>query len=316
MGQACPANGVGRKRPGAGHGQRARLSLRSSPGALFDLLFSLSILLRPRPFPGISLKTQILYTLVFVTRYLDLATRWVSLYNTLMKCVFLGASAAILWLMTRGRGIKGTYDAAHDTFRIAFLVVPCAALAALVHADSSPLELAWTFSIYLEAVAILPQLVLLQRTGNVDNLTGDYVFLLGVYRGLYLVNWVYRAWTEPGYRQWIGKSEKRETGERRARATVAISHFSPLLSLSFHSSLDLRYRPDGPLPGLLLLLPAGVEAQREAEPAVVRMEEGERETKRMEDGKREWALRDCEREGGAAASAGRPSLPLRPCLGG
>ena len=37
----------------------------------------------------------------------------------------------------------------------------------------------WTFSIYLEAVAILPQLVLLQRTQNIDNLTGNYVFLLG-----------------------------------------------------------------------------------------------------------------------------------------
>lgn len=37
----------------------------------------------------------------------------------------------------------------------------------------------WTFSLYLEAVAILPQLVLLQRTRNIDNLTGQYVFLLG-----------------------------------------------------------------------------------------------------------------------------------------
>ena len=37
----------------------------------------------------------------------------------------------------------------------------------------------WAFSIYLEAVAILPQLVLLQRSGNVDNLTGQYVLFLG-----------------------------------------------------------------------------------------------------------------------------------------
>lgn len=41
------------------------------------------------------------------------------------------------------------------------------------------LQILWTFSIYLEAVAILPQLVLLQRTQNIDNLTGNYVFLLG-----------------------------------------------------------------------------------------------------------------------------------------
>jgi len=41
----------------------------------------------------------------------------------------------------------------------------------------------WAFSIFLEAVAILPQLILLQRTQNIDNITGNYVFLLGcVYR--------------------------------------------------------------------------------------------------------------------------------------
>lgn len=37
----------------------------------------------------------------------------------------------------------------------------------------------WAFSIYLEAVAILPQLFLLQRSGNVDNLAAQYVFFLG-----------------------------------------------------------------------------------------------------------------------------------------
>lgn len=40
-------------------------------------------------------------------------------------------------------------------------------------------QVLWTFSIYLEAVAIIPQLLLLQRTQNIDNLTGNYVFLLG-----------------------------------------------------------------------------------------------------------------------------------------
>lgn len=39
-------------------------------------------------------------------------------------------------------------------------------------------QLLWTFSIYLEAVAILPQLFLLQRTGAADTLTADYVFCL------------------------------------------------------------------------------------------------------------------------------------------
>ena len=34
---------------------------------------------------GISLKTQILYFIVFVTRYLDIFTNFWSIYNTIMK---------------------------------------------------------------------------------------------------------------------------------------------------------------------------------------------------------------------------------------
>lgn len=40
----------------------------------------------------------------------------------------------------------------------------------------------WTFSIYLEALTILPQLSLLQSTGNVETLTSHYVVCLGGYR--------------------------------------------------------------------------------------------------------------------------------------
>jgi ER lumen protein retaining receptor len=50
--------------------------------------------------PGISFKTQVLYVVVFVTRYLDLFLgEWVSLYNTVMKLFFIGSSAYILFLM-------------------------------------------------------------------------------------------------------------------------------------------------------------------------------------------------------------------------
>lgn len=61
----------------------------------------------------------------------------------------------------------------------------------------------WAFSIYLEAVAIFPQLVMLQTTGDVDTITYDYMFTLGGYRALYLINWIYRLATEPEYSEWI-----------------------------------------------------------------------------------------------------------------
>ncbi|KAG6789864.1 hypothetical protein POTOM_005995 [Populus tomentosa] len=178
---------------------------------------------------GISLKTQELYALVFATRYLDIFTHYVSFYNTVMKLIFLGSSFSIVWYIRRHKLVRRSYDKDHDTFRHLFLVLPCLILALLIHEKFTFREVTWTFSLYLEAVAILPQLVLLQRTRNIDNLTGQYVFLLGTfitscsayllhfktpvnlvtliccsaYRALYILNWVYRYFTEPHYVHWI-----------------------------------------------------------------------------------------------------------------
>lgn len=42
----------------------------------------------------------------------------------------------------------------------------------LVNAQFTPMEILWTFSVYLEAVAILPQLFMLQRRGEAETITG------------------------------------------------------------------------------------------------------------------------------------------------
>ena len=57
-------------------------------------------------------------------------------------------------------------------------------------------QVLWTFSIYLESVAILPQLFMLNKTGEAETITSHYLFALGLYRALYLVNWIYRYYTE------------------------------------------------------------------------------------------------------------------------
>ena len=170
------------------------------------LLFTQALLLKihaTRSCAGLSLRTQELYTVVFITRYLDLFFSFISLYNTLMKIFFIMTSCSIVWFMHCHRVVRQTYDREQDTFRVVFLLIPCFLLAILINNDFTVVEVLWTFSIYLEAVAILPQLVLLQRTKNIDTLTSNYVFLLGGYRSLYLLNWLYRYMTEPGYSQVI-----------------------------------------------------------------------------------------------------------------
>lgn len=58
------------------------------------------------------------------------------------------------------------------------------------------MQVLWTFSIYLEAVAILPQLFLVSKTGEAETITSHYLFALGSYRALYLLNWIYRYYME------------------------------------------------------------------------------------------------------------------------
>ena len=76
---------------------------------------------------------------------------------------------------------------------------PAVLLALLLNHEFSVMEGLWTFSIYLESVAILPQLFMVSKTGEAESITSHYLFALGSYRALYIVNWVYRYYFESKY---------------------------------------------------------------------------------------------------------------------
>lgn len=169
--------------------------------SFFVLLFKINM---SKSVAGISLKTQELYVLIFCTRYIDLFWNHLSLYNSAMKVIFIALSAMIVYVMRRGVPQRSTYNPEVDSFPHHWLVLPCVLLGIAINQDpTSPFEMAWAFSIYLEAVAILPQLHMVQKHGEAENLTSHYIFLLGLYRVLYLVNWIYRYMTEDGYWQAI-----------------------------------------------------------------------------------------------------------------
>ncbi|XP_024904626.1 ER lumen protein-retaining receptor 3 [Pteropus alecto] len=148
---------------------------------------------------GISGKSQILFALVFTTRYLDLFTNFISIYNTVMKVIFL-LCAYVTVYMIYGK-FRKTFDSENDTFRLEFLLVPVIGLSFLENYNFTPLEILWTFSIYLESVAILPQLFMISKTGEAETITTHYLFFLGLYRALYLANWIRRYQTENFYDQ-------------------------------------------------------------------------------------------------------------------
>jgi len=141
---------------------------------------------------GISFKSQCLYLAVFVTRYLDLFTNF-TYYNSLMKVIFIGASAYTIYLMVND--YRPTHDPNIDTFRVEYLLGGAAVLALLFPYKWTFQEILWTFSIWLESVAILPQLFMVQITGEAETITTHYLFALGLYRALYIPNWIYRYLT-------------------------------------------------------------------------------------------------------------------------
>jgi len=148
---------------------------------------------------GVSLKSQILYAIVFSCRYLDLFVYFVSFYNTTMKLAFLTGTFLTIYLIAKRHRV--TYDQENDTFNLLWALVPTfvLSLGLSIWNWQGTMELLWDWSLNLEAVTIMPQLWMLQKGRNHENFTLLYIFCLGSYRGFYLLNWIYRYATENDY---------------------------------------------------------------------------------------------------------------------
>ncbi len=115
-------------------------------------------------------------------------------YNTIFKIIFIASSAYTIYLMLND--YKPTHDPNIDTFKVQYLLTGSLVLGLFFPYQYTPAEILWAFSIWLESVAILPQLFMLQRTGEAETITTHYLFALGVYRALYIPNWIYRYFAE------------------------------------------------------------------------------------------------------------------------
>jgi len=147
---------------------------------------------------GISGKTQILLFATYVARYTDLTTNFVSVYNTSLKVFYLLVSYLIVHLVHYK--FKTTKEGSEtDCFNLWVLVVPVTALSALVVHEWTAMEILWTWSIYMESVALIPQLYLIWKTKKSDHFILLYLLCMALYRGFYIFNWIYRYMDESYY---------------------------------------------------------------------------------------------------------------------
>ncbi|KAL2013034.1 hypothetical protein VTN00DRAFT_559 [Thermoascus crustaceus] len=156
---------------------------------------------------GVSLLTQILYAVIFITRYLDLSrhSAWVTLdgrlqwYNVFLKIFYILSSLYIVVLMVK---VYPRTREREKSWKLAlWSVIGSLALTPIVyvitHYGAWPrhwfTELCWIFSIILESVCVLPQLLLLRQTTVPTVIDSYYLLALGSYRALYILNWLVRG---------------------------------------------------------------------------------------------------------------------------
>lgn len=162
---------------------------------------------------GISLKSIQLYTIVFFFRltsilkhdgYLpyDKSGDWV--YHVIEICSFLASLLAWYGIQFR---LKSSYQESLDKFGAhpphvksefgtVFLIAPMFLLALFVKPNLNSdflSDFAWVFAMYLESVAIVPQLFMFQKekSSEVEIMNSHYVSALGLGRLLELVFWLF-----------------------------------------------------------------------------------------------------------------------------
>ncbi|KAK8798635.1 hypothetical protein WA588_003715, partial [Blastocystis sp. NMH] len=164
---------------------------------------------------GISLKSLQCYALVYLTRtiavcnsssYLpfDKSGDW--FYQCVEGLSFVIVVFLIYLVMVP---LKYTHNSHHDTFGQGFflpkqytalyLIVPALVLTLIIrpHRAGNYCDFLWTFAMYLEGVAIYPQLHMFQknRTGEIESFTSHFVFSMAASKFLNLLFWL-GSWKE------------------------------------------------------------------------------------------------------------------------
>ncbi|KAF8247995.1 ER lumen protein retaining receptor, partial [Wilcoxina mikolae CBS 423.85] len=148
---------------------------------------------------GVSLLTQALYALVFLTRYLDLFSKYALdvLYNFLFKITYIATSFYILFLMFRiyPRSRESENQWKLTVYILCFSAITAPILYLIFKGRNNPWDtrdLFRHFSWILESLAVLPQLTLLAHTSVPTVINSYYLLALGSYRALYIPNWLVR----------------------------------------------------------------------------------------------------------------------------
>ncbi|KEH18128.1 ER lumen protein retaining receptor-like protein [Medicago truncatula] len=147
---------------------------------------------------GLSLKSQEI-TALFLTIRLGVSAYMEANIHTVLDLIYLLSTLLVIWLIRFK--LKSSYMKEFDNMWLSFLVVPSAILAIFIHPFTRHVWIArvlWAFTVYVEAISILPQLRYMQNAKMVETFTGYYVFALGVSRFVSLAYWIIHTYETGG----------------------------------------------------------------------------------------------------------------------
>ncbi|ORD97774.1 ERD2A [Hepatospora eriocheir] len=144
-----------------------------------------------RSVDGLSLKTETLYLMVYLSRYLDLfhfyRDNMLDIYNNVFKiCFLLYQFYMVIKILVNDR----SYNKNKDKFPFSVIIILSLIVTFIINRDVTDhkiKEFFYRFSLILESVALLPQLSMIQECGECETMTGLYIMMLGMYRISYLV---------------------------------------------------------------------------------------------------------------------------------
>jgi len=185
---------------------------------------------------GVSLKTLWLYVFVFGSRLLSILRHEGYLpydksgdfvyHSTEILSLLLALSCLLFIQLKCPKSYQQKYDSfgsfqSSSFLGTLYLIVPCLLLALVLHPTLNSdfvSDVAWTFSMYMETCAIIPQLYMFQcstaNKGVVEVMVSHSVFALGFARVLDMVFWLY------SYHELTGAA-----GSKMAGTLVLISQF-------------------------------------------------------------------------------------------
>merc|ERR1719456_683586 len=197
---------------------------------LFALVCLIYQVQRQRGVRGVSMKSLVMQCIVYGLRlssstwlkgYIPTDETGDGLYQLLDICA-LGFCTYLTFCCAKKYKLSYQEDA--DSLEIRPIVMACAALAVLIHPDLNdrPLfDTLWTASLYIDSVAMVPQLWMMTRTGKAQALTSHYVAGMALSRARNFVFWFH------GYPELalLGEDEEsEEPGSNVAGYAVVIAH--------------------------------------------------------------------------------------------